>query len=319
MRLLVKCNECHRQYDATGRKIGSRFRCHCGEAVTVEQPRGHDARVVRCSSCGAAREKGAAECGFCHSDFTLHEQDRDTVCPSCLTRVSDAARYCHHCGMHLVAEQVAGEATSLECPACQNGAQLQSRRLGQMSLAVMECDLCAGLWLGSEVFAALTRKASAVGSKADPLLLHLLQTRGPRAKPPVAGSSAAATGRSGSQGSSFYRPCPVCQDMMPRRNYGQRSGVIVDLCREHGVWFDADELPRILTWMRAGGKNDGILSTPPPPPVQTRSVKSHSDRYYELRYLPQDTTPPFFESYLLRMAYHALETLVRMFLDSRRF
>jgi hypothetical protein len=24
-------------------------------------------------------------------------------------------------------------------------------------------------------------------------------------------------------------------------------------CREHGAWFDADELPRILQWIRCGG------------------------------------------------------------------
>jgi Zn-finger nucleic acid-binding protein len=40
---------------------------------------------------------------------------------------------------------------------------------------------------------------------------------------------------------------------MNRRNYGSTSGVIIDLCREHGIWFDADELARILTWVRAGG------------------------------------------------------------------
>ena len=41
--------------------------------------------------------------------------------------------------------------------------------------------------------------------------------------------------------------------MMYRRNYGRRSGVIIDLCKKHGAWFDADELPRILNWIRSGG------------------------------------------------------------------
>ena len=52
MRLLVACPECPRQYDASRRHIGSRFRCHCGALVEVRQPQGHDARVVRCSSSG---------------------------------------------------------------------------------------------------------------------------------------------------------------------------------------------------------------------------------------------------------------------------
>ena len=37
MRLIVACGECQRQYDASGREIGSRFRCHCGKVVTVEE------------------------------------------------------------------------------------------------------------------------------------------------------------------------------------------------------------------------------------------------------------------------------------------
>lgn len=41
---------------------------------------------------------------------------------------------------------------------------------------------------------------------------------------------------------------------MNRRNYARRSGVIIDACKDHGIWFDADELPRILAWVRAGGK-----------------------------------------------------------------
>jgi hypothetical protein len=40
---------------------------------------------------------------------------------------------------------------------------------------------------------------------------------------------------------------------MNRGNYGRKSGVIVDLCREHGVWFDAEELDRVLLWLRRGG------------------------------------------------------------------
>jgi Zn-finger nucleic acid-binding protein len=41
---------------------------------------------------------------------------------------------------------------------------------------------------------------------------------------------------------------------MNRRNHGRKSGVIVDACREHGVWFDAEELERILHWIREGGE-----------------------------------------------------------------
>jgi hypothetical protein len=29
--------------------------------------------------------------------------------------------------------------------------------------------------------------------------------------------------------------------------------VIIDLCKQHGVWFDADELPKIIDFIDGGG------------------------------------------------------------------
>ena len=50
MRLLVACTACKRRYDASKCEIGNLFRCRCGAVVTVVNPQGHNARVVRCSS-----------------------------------------------------------------------------------------------------------------------------------------------------------------------------------------------------------------------------------------------------------------------------
>jgi Zn-finger nucleic acid-binding protein len=51
-----------------------------------------------------------------------------------------------------------------------------------------------------------------------------------------------------------YVPCPVCGKLMNRVNYGSKSGVVVDRCREHGVWLDAGELKRLFEWTKAGGQ-----------------------------------------------------------------
>jgi Zn-finger nucleic acid-binding protein len=40
---------------------------------------------------------------------------------------------------------------------------------------------------------------------------------------------------------------------MNRVNFGKRSGVIVDACAQHGTWFDADELRRVVEFVRDGG------------------------------------------------------------------
>lgn len=241
MRLLVACEKCLRQYDATGRSPGSRFRCHCGEVVTVRQPEGRDAAVVRCSSCGAPRQEGSPSCQFCAADFTLHERDLNTVCPKCMARVSDRARYCHHCGSPLLPESVAGSQTSLICPVCRRPPPLRSRRIGDVS--VLECDRCSGLWLGNEVFQHLTERASSDGAEVDPLFVSI------HARP----ANLDLPENTRAQQRWRYRNCVVCGKMMTRRNYGRQSGVIIDTCRDHGVWFDADELPRILAWIRSGG------------------------------------------------------------------
>ncbi|MEN6451406.1 MAG: zf-TFIIB domain-containing protein [Thermoguttaceae bacterium] len=238
MRLLVACPQCKRQFDVGSRAIGSRFRCYCGEVVTVRPPQGHEASVVRCSSCGAPRSEGARACKYCGADFTVHEQDLDTVCPQCFARVSDRAKFCHHCGVALRPETLRGSKTELACPACGNGASLHHRRVGDVAL--MECQRCAGFWLAANVLEGLVEQASRGVPIGD------FRVRRPDAT--------AESGTTVEQNGPLYRKCPACGARMNRVNYARRSGVIIDVCRKHGVWFDADELSRILVWVREGGK-----------------------------------------------------------------
>jgi Zn-finger nucleic acid-binding protein len=229
MRILVACPQCQRQYDASGRAPGETFTCRCGAAVTIEQPDGHDASMVRCSSCGASRQQGAGTCGHCGGDFTIHEQDLDTVCPKCLARVSDSARYCHHCAALLVADPIVGAETALGCPACGDAALLTTRQLRDSRLAAMECQLCGGFWMGSETFARLLDREVRQPIRAMPA----------KAPPPLPGKMS-------------YRPCAICKSLMVRWNFGRSSGVLVDVCRQHGIWFDAQELSHVLRWIRSG-------------------------------------------------------------------
>ncbi|HHH31213.1 MAG TPA: hypothetical protein ENK57_23090 [Polyangiaceae bacterium] len=50
-----------------------------------------------------------------------------------------------------------------------------------------------------------------------------------------------------------YRKCPTCDKIMNRKNFGRSSGVIIDICAEHGVWFDPDELTAVLDFVATGG------------------------------------------------------------------
>ena len=62
-----------------------------------------------------------------------------------------------------------------------------------------------------------------------------------------------------------YARCPTCAQPMTRMNFGTRSGIILDVCRAHGTWFDRGELDAVLDFVREGGIED--QATPPPPPA----------------------------------------------------
>ncbi|MCP4201041.1 MAG: hypothetical protein GY769_03820 [bacterium] len=237
LRHLVACVSCLRQFDASGHEGGSRFHCVCGEVIEVREPRPHESAVVRCSACGAPRLHEARSCQFCGSHFTLREQDLDTICPGCAARISREARYCHACALPIAPQGTAGETVEAGCPACGSEHRLSSRALGEERLTILECPRCAGLWLGGPAFQHLEEKARERALDWTPERTSTSRDRvelGNALKP-------------------LYRPCPDCNKLMNRRNYGQRSGVIVDVCTKHGVWFDMGELARILSWIRDGG------------------------------------------------------------------
>jgi Zn-finger nucleic acid-binding protein len=199
-------------------------------------------------------------CSYCESDFTLHERDLNTVCPHCLARVSDRARFCHHCATGLIPELDAGADTELACPACQRGAGMVSRQIGTEKIAILECGQCAGFWLGTAAFTLLLERAQREALRPG---VHPETPREVAARFGLPPGTVAPEAR---ETRSYYRPCPVCRQLMNRRNYGGNSGVIIDQCREDGFWFDADELARILTWVRAGGVE---RPKPEPKPVDT--------------------------------------------------
>ena len=72
----------------------------------------------------------------------------------------------------------------------------------------------------------------------------------------------------------LYRKCPVCRVIMHRRNYGPGSGIVLDHCREHGFWFDQQELDVILRWIRTGG----LLASH----KRRQSIKRDNDRLQRL-------------------------------------
>jgi Zn-finger nucleic acid-binding protein len=241
MHVLVQCPSCKRQSDAGDLPVGGKFHCACGEVLQVPEVLAKDAAVVRCSSCGGPRTAGETACGFCGADFTVHERDLDTLCPTCMARIMSSARFCHNCGTRIVVDGKSGAPTEQPCPACGATHHLDSRTLGQPPAAVLECRACGGLWVGGETFKLLTERVKEEVSTPAGL---------------PAGTGQAAQGQASAQRGPLYRYCPMCHQMMARRNYARGSGVIIDSCHEHGIWFDEGELSSLLQWIRRGGERE---------------------------------------------------------------
>lgn len=237
-RRLVRCESCFKQFDAGDLAAGERFRCLCGALLAVPRGAAQEAPVVRCASCGAPRAAGAADCTFCAAPFVLGESDRNTLCPVCASRIGDRQRFCHSCGTRIAPEAVAGGRTDYSCPTCRPERRLSSRRIPDTAtaLGMLECGTCAGVWLGHPTFEALQERA-----------------RREVAPEPLAGAARPVSKRPKAPQNVTYRPCPVCRKLMVRRAFAGSSGVILDVCGTHGLWFDAAELEATLAWIRAGG------------------------------------------------------------------
>jgi len=51
-----------------------------------------------------------------------------------------------------------------------------------------------------------------------------------------------------------YIKCPECHEFMRRTNFAKKSGVIVDICRAHGIWLDSGEVTHLMEWKKMGGQ-----------------------------------------------------------------
>jgi Zn-finger nucleic acid-binding protein len=97
-----------------------------------------------------------------------------------------------------------------------------------------ECTRCGGLWVDTTSFHRIceeTEQQTVVLNRAF--------------SPPEKKADPASAQR--------YWPCPECRRLMNRQNFARVSGVLVDVCKGHGVWFNQGELRRIVEFIRAGG------------------------------------------------------------------
>jgi Zn-finger nucleic acid-binding protein len=138
------------------------------------------------------------------------------------------AKHCSRCGAEAARQAV--EKPARNCPECRS--PMVAVAVGATTLD--ECGACGGVFVDKPTFDRICteREQQAV----------VLQVR---LKAPRAPASAPRADR--------YWPCPDCGQLMNRQNFARISGVVLDVCRNHGVWFNHGELTRLVEFIRGGG------------------------------------------------------------------
>jgi Zn-finger nucleic acid-binding protein len=182
-----------------------------------------DATIFHCPQCGAAVEQNATQCRYCHALL------KTVACPKCLGMMFAGVEFCPHCGVRV---QKIGQplAAGTACPRCKTAL----KRFDVAGIALDECPSCGGMWLSVTAFDNVCSNQAAQ-TAATGLALP----------PPMPLKSDAEH--------VHYISCPQCGNMMNRMNYAGGSGVIINICRAHGIWLDHDELHQIIDFIHAGG------------------------------------------------------------------
>lgn len=236
---LIACPECHTQYDVT-HVAAPKVSCRCGVELENREHEPVDVAVFRCSSCSAQVDRDATECTYCGSAVELDDLRYSLVCPECYSRNTEDARFCTACGVTFAPESLEAKGEELPCPCCES--LMAVREL--VGVAINECGQCNGLWVPEDHLDFLIERAIDARKRAAS---DTTQAFSPPAPPRT------------TSGNPFhqrvhYRKCPACSGMMARRNFRKTSGIIIDQCRDHGSWLDADELEALAGFVLSGGR-----------------------------------------------------------------
>jgi Zn-finger nucleic acid-binding protein len=184
------------------------------------------ADTLNCPMCGAPVASDATRCEHCGAPLA------SVVCSSCFSMMFAGSKFCPHCGAPAVSTAEVSEA-GLTCPRC--GVAMKAIQVGESTLR--ECPGCDGFWVERTAFEKICaeeqRQAAALGQAS--------------LTPPPSPAEPLENIR--------YVPCPQCGTLMNRVNFANCSGVILDVCKRHGVWFDRNELAKVVDFIRAGGLN----------------------------------------------------------------
>jgi Zn-finger nucleic acid-binding protein/predicted RNA-binding Zn-ribbon protein involved in translation (DUF1610 family) len=183
--------------------------------------------VYNCPNCGAAASPESVRCAYCHSSLAT------LVCSKCYGAIFIGMNHCPWCGEDAETGSPSEKAEG-KCPRC----NIDFLLVEVNKNLINECSSCGGLWVNNNTFQKICSDQEERQAILDfnPELMK------------ASGISAVQSGRA-------YVPCPVCKQLMNRRQFAGCSGVIIDSCKAHGAWFDRNELRQIVQFIQAGGLN----------------------------------------------------------------
>jgi Zn-finger nucleic acid-binding protein len=117
------------------------------------------------------------------------------------------------------------------CPRC--SVALQARTVG--NIVIDECSQCLGLFLDQAAIQQVI--ADREQTRAEALLESLPRAEVKAVRP----------------GEKMYVKCPCCGTIMNRKLFAMGAGVVIDVCKAHGTFFDVGELPVIIEFVMKGG------------------------------------------------------------------
>jgi len=164
-------------------------------------------------------------------------------CKSCSAPLSANTNVCRYCGVRndidlhgKLQYSVNNNQSQRICPECNTNLQTIDLNLNEPFL-IEHCETCFGLFFDpGEIETMLEHSVSNVFHINRDLLRNINKERYQNQK------------------KVRYIKCPVCQQWMKRKNFGYRSGVIINQCKQHGIWLESGEMTHLLEWKKAGGQ-----------------------------------------------------------------
>lgn len=223
--MILACPGCDSRYDVSGYPVGQKVRCRCGTVTTVARPSAQAGQLA-CPHCGAGVAPNSNQCDHCSAELLLK------ACPRCLSRVFHGHKHCPECGAELDVAATGETNKPHPCPRCDT--PLRGRFVGD--IVIDECSNCLGVFLDQ---IAIKRVITDRGRARAEALLGALP------RPEVSNVV--------KPGQRMYVKCPTCGAVMNRKQFAMGAGVIVDVCKAHGTYFDVGELPAIIEFVSQGG------------------------------------------------------------------